>query len=382
MTATELTTSPVELVAEVAERHAADNDAAARFPTEALDLLRSTGLLGCLVPAEYGGLGGSAREMSEISYRLGRHCTSVAMIFAMHCQQAAAIVRHGARPLRQRLLPRIAAGELYLASVTTEQKTGANLLSSGAQSSLAADRLQIDRFAPVCTGSSAADGFLISLQSPTATRESEVSLVYADRDQLQVTPKGGWNPLGMRATASGPVHLSGSVPISQLVGTDGRFREIVVETFAPLGHIGWAASWLGCADGALSRVVKHLRHNGSGLSDLDRQRLARIRLRSDATHSMLNLAIDRYCAAADSLTTMPGQLLVNGLKVFASEQTRQMVDELIELVGMRFGYMTDSPLALERALRDLRSAPLNFSNDRLEQADGSLVLMDPGVNHV
>lgn len=381
MTTTQLTKSPVDQVAEVADRHAADNDAAARFPTEALDLLRSTGLLGCLVPTEYGGLGGSAREMSDISYRLGRHCTSVAMIFAMHCQQAAAIVRHGSPLLKQRLLPRIAAGELYLASVTTEQKTGAHLLSSGAQSSLADGQLLIDRFAPVCTGSSAADGFLISMQSPTATRESEVSLVYADRDQLRLTPKGDWNPLGMRATASAPVHLSGSVPISQLVGADGRFREIVVETFAPLGHIGWAACWLGCADGALSRVVKHLRRNGSGLSDLDRQRLARIRLRSDATHSMLSLAIERHRDAADSLTTMPGQLLINGLKVFASEQTRQMVDELIELVGMRFGYMTDSPLALERALRDLRSAPLNFSNDRLEQADGSLVLMDPGVSH-
>lgn len=382
MTATKAAHLAVDEVAEIADLHAADADVHARFPTEALDRMRDTGLLGCLVPLDFGGLGGSVREMSDVSYQLARHCTSVGMIFAMHCQQAAAIVGHASPALQQSLLPRVAAGELYLASVTTEQKTGSHLLTSGATSSVASGRLEIDRFAPVCTGGSVADGFLISVQSAHASAETAVSLVYADRDQLQVTPKGWWTPLGMRATASGPLQLTGSVPIEQLVGIDGRFREIVVNTFAPLGHIGWAACWLGCADGAFSRVVKHLRRTGSSLSDLDRQRLSRIRLRSDATNSMLNQAIERYRSAPGSLTTMTGQLLVNGLKVFASEQTMQMVDELIELVGMRFGYMTDSPLALERAWRDLRSAPLNYSNDRLEQANGTLVLMDAGVNHV
>jgi acyl-CoA dehydrogenase len=382
MTTTQTAAAPVTELAELAELHAEENDRQARFPAEVLDRMRETGLLGCLVPTEYGGLGGSVREMADITYQLARSCSSVAMIFAMHCQQAAAIVRHGSPELRRQLLPRVAAGELYLASVTTEQKTGGHLLTSGASSELAADQLLIDRFAPVCTGGMAADGFLISLQSPNATRDSDVSLVYADRAQLTVQPRGGWNPVGMRATASGPLQLTGSVPVRQLVGADGRFREIVVETFAPVGHIGWAAGWLGCADGALSRTVKQLRGGGSGLSDVQRQRLSRIRLRSDAVHSMLSNAIEHYRRAPESLTTMSGQLLVNGLKVFASEQTRLLVDELIELVGMRFGYMTDSPLALERAWRDLRSAPLNFSNDRLDQADGNLVLMDAGVNHV
>jgi acyl-CoA dehydrogenase len=344
--------------------------------------MRDTGLLGCLIPPDYGGLGGSVREMSDVAYRLARNCTSVGMIFAMHCQQSAAIVDHASTTLRQELLPRIAAGELYLASVTTEHKTGGHLLTSSASSTVTSGQLKIDRFAPVCTGGAVADGFLISLLSPHATQETDTSLVYADRVQLDVQPKGSWNPLGMRATASGPLHLTGSVPLGQLVGADGRFRQIAVNTFAPLGHIGWAACWLGCADGALTRVVRHLRRRGSGLSDVDRQRLSRIRLRSDATHSMLSQAVDRYRSCPESLTAIPGQLLVNGLKIFASEQTRRMVDDLIELVGLRLGYMTDSPLALERAWRDLRSAPLNYSNDRLDQADGALVLMDAGTSHV
>jgi acyl-CoA dehydrogenase len=58
------------------------------------------------------------------------------------------------------------------------------------------------------------------------------------------------------------------------------------------------------------------------------------------------------------------------------------VDDLVQLMGMFHGYLRDSPLALERTLRDLRSAPLNYSNDRLHAADGALVLMDQEVRHV
>lgn len=382
MTPAVLTRDAVDAVAHQAELHASENDAHARFPIEALDRMRDTGLLGCLVPKAYGGPGGSVCEMADAAYRLARHCTSVGMIFAMHCQQSAAVIDHASPELRDDLCPRIAAGELYLASVTTESQTGGHLLTSSASSTLTARQLRIDRFAPVCTGGSAADGFLISMLSPDAARETDTSLIYAHRHQLDVQPKGSWNPVGMRATASGPLQLTGSVPVEQMVGDDGQFRRIVLTTFAPLGHIGWAACWLGCADGALSRVARHLRQQGSSLPDIARRRLARIRMCSDATHSMLRLAVDRYRNDPESLTTMPGQLLVNGLKVFASEQAARMADDLIELAGMRHGYMNDSPLALERAWRDLRSAPLNYSNDRLEEADGGLVLMDAGINHV
>jgi acyl-CoA dehydrogenase len=325
-------------------------------------------------------MGGTAREMAQVAYQLGRVDLSTAMIFAMHCQQSAAIIEHASPALRADVLRQVATGQIYLASVTTEQKTGGDLLTASASASLSSGELTIDRFAPVCTGGAVADAFLISVLSPLATAKNQTSLVYATRAQIDVESVGGWTPVGMRATASAPLRLTGSVPFSQVVGEDGGFRDVVVRTFAPLGHIGWAASWLGCADGALSRVVRSLRRRGSNLSDLDRRRLARVRLRSDAMHSMLTQAIDVHGRGTQA--SLPGQLLINGLKVFCSEQALEMVEELITLVGLKHGYMTDSPLGLERAWRDLRSAPLNFSNDRLIEADGALALMDAETCHV
>jgi acyl-CoA dehydrogenase len=55
------------------------------------------------------------------------------------------------------------------------------------------------------------------------------------------------------------------------------------------------------------------------------------------------------------------------------------VDRLVQFAGLSRGYARNSPMPLERAFRDLRSASLNYSNDRLLTAIGSLQALDRPV---
>ncbi|RMI40631.1 acyl-CoA dehydrogenase family protein [Streptomyces triticirhizae] len=373
----------VAQVAATAAEHAARTDREANFPVETLAAMRETGLLGLLVPTRYGGLGGGLRALLDASLTIGRADVSAAMILAMHCQQSAAITGHAGPRLREELLPRIAAGQLYLASVTTEAGTGGHLLSSDAE--LAADEggLLIDRFAPIVTGGAHADGFLISMRGPDAASPSEVSLVYAHREQLRISRSGDWQPLGMRASHSVALRLAGRVPEDQVVGEHGGFSRIAGQVFGPLAHLGWSACWLGAASGALSRVLRMLREPASRArvnlsSELLLTRLSRARQRIDTVHALLRHT-ERMVDRATDLSTPPNQLLLNSLKITAAEQCHLVVEDLIDAVGMRHGYLRDSPTRLERTLRDLRSAALNYSNDRLHLADGRLALLDPEV---
>ncbi|MFI1966490.1 acyl-CoA dehydrogenase family protein [Streptomyces pathocidini] len=373
-------------VAKVAEEHLARTDREAAFPVEALAEMRDSGLLGLLVPAAYGGLGGGPADLIEAGMALGRADTSVGMILAMHCQQAAAVVRYGSEPLRADLLPRIAAGQVYLASVTTEAGKGGHLLSAEAQLGEEAPgaALTVDRFAPIVTGGAHADGFLITMRSPGAVSENQVSLVYADRAQLDISGSGDWQPLGMRASHSLPLKLTGSVPAHQLLGGHGGFHEIAATVFGPLAHLGWSAVWLGTAAGALSRVLRLLRSPESRgrfdiTSELLLTRLSRARQRLDTVHALLRHTLAMVESDGD-LTETRSQLLLNSLKITASEQCHAAVEDLIDAVGLRHGYLKDSPTRLELALRDLRSAALNYSNDRLHLADGRLALRDQGVH--
>lgn len=379
-------TQRTDQVAAVAAEHLARTDRDAAFPVEALEEMRRTGLLGLLVPRNHGGLGGTTEDVVTASIALGRIDMSVAMIFAMHCQQVAAVVRYGNERLREELLPEIAAGRIYLASVTTEAGKGGHLLSS--ESALAAreGELLLDRFAPIVTGGEYADGFLVTTQSPAPASPNQVSLVYAHRDQLTVERSGDWQPLGMRASHSVALRLTGAVPAHQVVGGHGDFRTIVTTVFGPMAHLGWSACWLGTAAGALSRVVKLLRGPQSrGRVNLDSEllltRLSRARQRLDAVHALLDRA-RQVVATADDLSVPRVQLLLNGLKITAAEECYQVVEGLVDAVGMRHGYLKDSPTRLEHSLRDLRSAALNYSNDRLHLVDGKLALLDPEVRLV
>ncbi|MFF7020021.1 acyl-CoA dehydrogenase family protein [Streptomyces klenkii] len=370
-------------VAAVAAEHLARTDRDASFPVEALAEMRRTGLLGLLVPASHGGLGGTTEDVVTTSIALGRTDMSVAMIFAMHCQQVAALVRYGNQRLRDELLPEIAAGRVYLASVTTEAGKGGHLLSSESALTARDDELLIDRFAPIVTGGEYADGFLVTMQSPAPASPNQVSLVYAHRDQLTVERSGDWQPLGMRASHSVALRLTGTVPAHHVVGEHGDFRTIVTTVFAPMAHLGWSACWLGTAAGALSRVVKLLRGPQSrGRVNLDSEllltRLSQARQRIETVHALL-AHTQQVVATTDDLSVPRVQLLLNSLKITAAEECHQAVDGLIDAVGMRHGYLKDSPTRLEHSLRDLRSAALNYSNDRLHLVDGKLALLDAEV---
>ncbi|MFP3986820.1 acyl-CoA dehydrogenase family protein [Streptomyces sp. E11-3] len=374
------------LVADTAAEHAERTDRDAEFPVHALTAMRETGLLGLLVPVEYGGLGGSLSDLLDVSLRIGRADMSAAMIFAMHCQQVAAVVEHGGPALREELLPELAAGRVYLASVTTEAGKGGHLLSAESELTADDDTLTIDRFAPIVTGGGYADGFLVTLRSPHATSPTQVSLVYARRDQLRITASGDWQPMGMRASHSIALQLEGTVPGHQVVGEHGRFSRIATEVFGPLAHLGWSACWLGTASGALSRVLGMLRSPaGRKRFDLSSEllltRLSSARQRLDTVHALLRHT-ERTVTASGDLSTPRNQLLLNALKITAAEQCHAAVNDLVDAVGLRHGYLKDSPTGLERALRDLRSAALNYSNDRLHLADGRLALLDPEVHLV
>ncbi|MEU4559498.1 acyl-CoA dehydrogenase family protein [Actinoplanes sp. NPDC023936] len=372
---------------QVLAENAGRADAEASFPAESLAALRGSGLMGLLVPAEYGGAGGTLQDLVRVSGELAGACLSTAMIWAMHCQQVAAVVAYAESPLRDTLLPRIAAGEVYLASVTSERGKGGHLLTAQAPLETDGDELIVRRDAPIVTGALHADGFLITMRQDAGAPPHAVTLVYADRADLKMETKGDWDPLGMRGTHSVAVQLDGTVPATNLIGEPGGFREVVVRAFAPAGHLGWAACWLGAARAALAEVVQLMRSPAGRRqlpsdSPLVRVRLARVRQDLEVAAAFLNAVTAEADAALRDARTAEDpafQIRLNALKVETSERAYRAVDQLVELVGLRFGYLRGGPLKLERTLRDLRSASLNYANDRLLLANGALTLLDREV---
>ncbi len=375
------------LVTKVLRDEAAAADETASFPVGSLDALRQSGLLGLFVPERFGGLGGDLRTFVALAGELSGACLSTGMSWAMHNQQVAALVHAATPELQSRLLPRIAAGAVYIASVTSERGKGGHLLSAVQPVQPCAAGLRIERNAPTVTGIRVADGFLITMKSSPEAPTSSVSLVYVDRAQAEITITGGWNPMGMRGTESFGADIVAEIPADQVVGGSGEFRRIALHPFVTVGHIGWAACWLGAARSVFHQFVgmlrapKHRKAYPVG-NDLFGARLAEIRLLLDTASAFLGRVVDEV----EELDRTGGdpedpafQLHVNGLKVVVSDLSFKAMNQLMEIAGLRHGYLRDSALALERVFRDMRAASLNYSNDRLLVANGWLTLLDRDV---
>lgn len=375
-------------VVAVARAHAARVDREAVFPEEGLQSLREAGLMGIFVPEEQGGLGTDVHAYAHTAQALAAACMSTASVWTMHAFQVDALARFGQAELCRELLPRIAAGGVYIASVTAEPTSGSDLFTADA--ALVADgdgAATFRRDAPVVTGARRADGFLITLRAGRDARPHEVTLVYADRDRLKVVEQTGWDSLGVRGTESVAVALEGVVPQHNIVGEPGQFRTVASESMVPLSHIGWAACWLGAARGAFVELIGWLRdpNRRSGpdvRSDLVREQLARIRADLELVSAYLSQTCDQVASARASGESLAGQhmqLRLNVLKLAASELMFRAADRMVQLGGLSVGYSRSAPIPLERHFRDLRAASLNHSNTRLWPATGALTLLDSKV---
>lgn len=106
-----------------------DVDEKARYPEEFVDAMTKTGLLGALIPEQYGGLGLGINDACVIVEQVHRRGGNAS---ALHAQlyTMGAVLRHGSDEQKQKYLPGIASGELRLQAFGVTEPTAGTDTSS------------------------------------------------------------------------------------------------------------------------------------------------------------------------------------------------------------------------------------------------------------
>lgn len=84
--------------------------------------------------------------------------------------------------------------------------------------------------------------------------------------------------------------------------------------------------------------------------------------------------IARPDGGRDELTSVGFALRMNNLKIASSVLAVDIVTRALRICGTA-GYRNDSRFSLTRHLRDAHSAALMIGNDRMHQANGSILLV-------
>ena len=103
------------------------SDREGRPPREAYEAVAKQGWLGLIVPAEYGGAGGSAIDVAILLEEAGRAFEELAMwMFRTMTYGGYAVMTHGNDEQKKRFLPRVAKGEISVCFGLTEPDSGSD----------------------------------------------------------------------------------------------------------------------------------------------------------------------------------------------------------------------------------------------------------------
>lgn len=364
-----------------------DNDN--RFPYEGITLLKEHGFMGLIVPKEFGGLGHNIKIASKVVQIIASGCLSTSIIFGMHCQQIMTIIHHAKKELKKRILEEIIINKWYIASVTSEKEKGGHLLTANSPLKWSSDhKFDLHRDAPIVTGGSEADAFLITVKKDSDSLDSKVLLVYARREELNIEFQRTWMSMGMRGTQSVGMNIYANLDKDNILTVE-EFKIVAQEALIPIGHIMWVSSWLGATKGIYKNIMKLLRNGkikkgANNESELLYYRLSEIRLLIDTVDIYLEKIVNDYSdiiqkTNKEKLKSYEFNIHLNNLKILGSENLFKAVDEMLNIAGLNFGYLKNDEIPLERVFRDLRAASLMYHNDRLKLVNGKLSLFNSNL---
>jgi acyl-CoA dehydrogenase len=374
-------TARARAAADVAKMNAAAVDAEARFPSEAFAEIRKQRLLGLQVPQTLGGEGASIAEIADVCYILGQACSSTGLIFAMHQIKMACITRHakGSAAL-ERILGRIAAEQLLMASSTTEGQAGGNVRSSEAAVEHDGEQVTLERKATVISYAVEADGIVTTARrAADAAGSDQVLLVLLKADytleRLQV-----WDTLGMRGTHSEGFTLRARAAAEQIMPEP--YERIHAQTMVPFAHLLWGSVWAGIAAAAAGKAQAFIRHavrgsNGQMPPGAAHFTQAVSTLRTLRGVLAANLrSYEAIMSDEKAISSLEFQAMITLTKVQASELAVTTVLSSLRACGLS-GYRNDTEFTIGRLLRDVLSAPLMINNDRILTNLATTSLMTP-----
>ncbi|MGC4059710.1 MAG: acyl-CoA dehydrogenase family protein [Aquabacterium sp.] len=332
--------------------NAAKWDRDGHLPDEVVRQMADVGLLGMLVPDEWGG-----NRTDDVAYALAVEevaagCASCATLMSVHNSVGCVpLLKFGTQAQKQAWLPELAAGTKIGAFCLTEPQSGSEADAMRTKAVLQADgQWCLNGSKQFITNATRAHlAIVFAITDPDLGKKGiSAFLVPTDTPGFEVGPKE--RKLGIRASDTCPVTLSDCrVPERAMLGERGQGLKIALSNLEG-GRIGIAAQAVGIARAALDDARAYAAERVQfGKAIAEHQAIA---------HTLAEMLVK--VNAARLLVLHAARLRTAGVpciseasqaKLFASEAAEWVCSKAIQVHG-GYGYLEDYPV--ERHYRDAR----------------------------
>lgn len=323
-------------------------DKESKFPQENLDDLAGLGILGCTIPAEYGGSPVSKVAYNLMLEELAWACASTSVTVAVHTSVATSpIVQFGSDAVKERFLPKLATGEWLGCFALTEPQAGSDVQGLQTTAVKEGDAYRLNGQKVFITNGNHAGSAIVAAR--TGSGRDGISVFAVETSTKGFNKDGAEHKLGLCASDTARISFTDMmVPKENLLGGEGGFKALMATLNGSRISIG--AQAVGIAQRAFDEAKAYSMERkqfGKPISanQAIQWKLADMDVRIEAARLLyLKAAAEQD---AGRLTPEMG----SRAKLMASETAMWAATQAVQIHGGN-GYTTD--YVVERLMRDAK----------------------------
>jgi alkylation response protein AidB-like acyl-CoA dehydrogenase len=341
-----------------------DWDESQTFPIEVFKKLGELGLMGVLVPEEYGGAGLGYFEYVTAIQELARVCGSVGLSMAAHNSLCTGhILTFGSEEQKKKYLPKLATAEHIGAWGLTEANTGSDAMRMRCVAKQDGEYWVINGAKNWITHGISGDVAVVLARTGELLDSNGITAFVVERGTPGFNAGKKENKLGMRASETAEMIFEDCrVHQSQVLGNVGDgFKQAM--KILDGGRISIAALSLGIAKGAFDASVKYSQERQQFGQPISNFQGISFKLADMATQ----------IEAAELLTLQAADLKNRGEKMtkqsafakyYASEVAVRCSTEAVQIFG-GYGYTKDFPV--EKFYRDSKLCTIGEGTSEIQK---------------
>ena len=339
-------------------------DESQEFPVHIFKKLGELGLMGVLVPKEYGGSGFSYTEYVTAITELSKICGSIGLSMAAHNSLCTGhILQFGNEEQKKKYLPKLATAEWIGAWGLTEANTGSDALRMKVTAKQDGDYYILNGAKNWITHGITGDVAVVLARTGELLDSHGITAFVVDRGTPGFAGGKKENKLGMRASETAEMIFTDcKIHKSQVLGKVG---DGFVQAMKVLdgGRISIASLGLGIAKGAYEAALKYSKEREQFGQPISKFQAIAFKLADMATE------ID----AAELLTFKAADLKNKGMKVtkevafakyYTSEVAVRVSTDAVQIFG-GYGYTKDFPV--EKFYRDSKLCTIGEGTSEIQK---------------
>jgi alkylation response protein AidB-like acyl-CoA dehydrogenase len=345
-------TSVREFVAgEIAPR-AKEYDEQARFPREQLKGLAELGLLGMIIPEEWGGAGfdtvAYALALEEIARADASVCVIVGVTNSVCCYP---LLSFGTEEQKHKYLKPLAKGEMLGAFCLSEPQAGSDATALRTRAVRDGDSYVINGTKSWVTSGGEAQVYIVMAVTNREAGKNGVTTFIVEGDSPGLSVSAIEHKMGQRASQTAEMSFADvRVPAANVLGGEGNGLRVAFNSLDN-GRIGIGALSTGIAQGAFEESLKYSKERHAFGQPIAEFQAIQFKLANMATEIDAARLLTLRAAAMKDAGGKQSGFYAAMAKLFASETANRVCADAVQIHGGN-GYSRDYPV--ERMYRDAR----------------------------